>query len=135
MHHGVFIAQRLRQINVLHLRCGQRDLRLQIATPDDWASAVQDGLASPRLGGAWIAASGRVMPVTSKVGVVLHLKAIITFGVQRDSLRICVLEILDQVDYRVYVRRPWILREVGALIRCIVDVGSGALIQEFDLSH
>ena len=75
------------------------------------------------------------MPVTTKVGVVLHLKAIITFGVQRDSLRICVLEILDQVDYRVYVRRPWILREVGALIRRIVDVGSGALIQEFDLSH
>ena len=75
------------------------------------------------------------MPVSTKVGVSVHLKTIDTFGVQHDSLRICVIEILNQVDYCFSVWCPWILGEEGALVRCIGDVCSGALLQEVELSY
>ena len=39
------------------------------------------------------------MSVSTKVGVGVHLKDLATSGVQRNSLCLCGLEILDQVDY------------------------------------
>ena len=103
LHHGYQIAQQLRQINVLRLRCGQRNLCLQLATPDDWTAGVQDGIAVLGLGGAWIIAGGRAMSVSIKVGVGVHLGALSAFGVQHDSLRPRGLEVLEQVDYCVPV--------------------------------
>ena len=103
-HHGDCIAQRLIQSNLLCLHHRQHNLRLQIATPDDQADGVQDGVAGPRLGGAWIVSGSRAMSVTTKFGVGVHLEALVTFGVQSDSLRLCGLEILDQVNYLVSVR-------------------------------
>ena len=78
-------------------------MRLQLDTPDDRASRVQDIVAGPGLGDAWIVAGGRVMPVSKKVGVRVHLESLAAFGVHRDSFCPCGLEVLDQVDYCVPV--------------------------------
>ena len=73
------------------------------------------------------------MLVSTKMGVGVHLEALAAFGVQRDSLRPHGLEVLDQVDYCVPLRRHWILVEAGALMHCIGNVRSGALLEEFEL--
>ena len=93
----------MRQSNVLHLLHGQRDIRIKIDVPDDGAAGVQDSVDGPRLGGSWVVAGGRAMPVTTKVGFSVNFKALITFGVQRNYLSPFSLEILRQVDYCVSV--------------------------------
>ena len=75
------------------------------------------------------------MPVSTEVGVGVYLKSLADFGVQRDSLRLHGLEVLHKVDYRVPVRRPWILGEAGALMCCIGYVRPSALLEEVDFSH
>ena len=93
----------MRQSDVLRLRCGKCDLRLKLAAPDDGAAGVQDGVAGLRLGGAWIFAGGRVMPVTTKVGISVSFKNLVTFGIHHDSVIPRGLEILNQVGYCVSV--------------------------------
>ena len=93
--------QQLRQSNVLCLHRGQPNICLQLATPDDWAAGVQNSVAGPRLGSTWFVAGGRAMPNDTKVGVIVHFEALVTFWVHRDPLRPRGLEILNQVDYHV----------------------------------
>ena len=100
------IAQRLRQSDVLRLRRGQRDLCLQLPAPDDRPTGVQYGIAGPVLGGDWVVAGGRAVPVSTKFGGGVHLKYLVVFGFQRDLLRPRGLEVLDQVAYCVPVRCP-----------------------------
>ena len=108
---------------------------LQLADPDDRAAGVQDGVAGPGICGSWIFASGRAMSVIIEVGIGVHLKSLPAFRVQRDSLRPCGLEVIDQVAYRIPMRIPCILVEAGALMRCIGDVGPSAILKEVDISH
>ena len=128
LHHGYHVLHRLQQINVLHLLCGQYNLRLQLDASDDWSAGVQDGIAGPGLCGAWVASSGRDMPVSTEVVVGIYLEALAAFGVQRDSLRPCDIEVLDKVDYCAPMRCPRILGEAGALMRHIDDVGPSAIL-------
>ena len=106
LHHGDCIAQQLQQSNVLCLLHGYHDLRLQLDALDDWSAGVQDGLAHPVLFGAWVVVSGTKIPVSTEVGISVHLNSIPGLGVQRDSLRPCGLEVLENVDYCVPERRP-----------------------------
>ena len=76
---------------------------MDLATLDDWAAGVQDSVAGPRLGSTWFVAGGRAMPIATKVGVIVHFEALVTFWVHRDSLHPRGLEILNQVDYHVSV--------------------------------
>ena len=101
--------QRLRQSDVLCLHRGKRNMFLQLATPDGWSAGVQYGVACPRLGGAWIVAGGRAMPIATKVGAIVHFEALVNFWEQSDSLHPRGLEILNQVDYHVSMCRSWIL--------------------------
>ena len=101
--------QQLRQSDVLNICSGQLNLRLHIAASDYWAAVLQDGLAGLVLCSAWFVAGVRAMPVSTEVGVGLHLEYLAAFKFQRDSLRPRGLEVLEKVYYRVPVRRPWIL--------------------------
>ena len=76
---------------------------MQIATPDDQAADIQYDIAGPGLGSAWIVAGFSEMPVSTKVGVDVHLESLDDFVVQHDSLCPCGLEVIDQVDYHVPV--------------------------------
>ena len=82
----------MRQSNVLRLCCRHRDLSLKLDILYDWSASVQYGVAGPRLGGASIVAGGRTIPGTTKVGIGVHLKPLVTSGVQRDYLRLFCLE-------------------------------------------
>ena len=110
-------------------------MRLQLATPDDWEAGVQDAVDGPGICGSWIVAIGRAMPVITEVGISVQLKALPDLGVQHDSLRPCGIEVLEKVDHRVPMRRPWILVEAGALMRHIDDVGTSAILDKVELSH
>ena len=76
-------------------------MHLELAALDDGADGVQDSVAGPRLGGDWVIAGGRSMPVIKKVVGGVNFKDIITFVIHRDFLSPRGLEILHQVDYRV----------------------------------
>ena len=76
-------------------------MRLQLATPDDCSAGVQNSVAGLGLGGAWIVSGSSATPVSTKVGVGVHLESLDDFGVQHDSLRPCSLEVHEQVGYRV----------------------------------
>ena len=110
-------------------------MRLQLVTPDDWSAGVQNSVAGLGLGGAWIVSGGSATPVSTKVGVGVHLESLDAFGVQHDSLRPCGIEVLEKVDHHVPMRRPWILVEAGALMRHIDDVGTSAILDKVELSH
>ena len=110
-------------------------MRLQLATPDDREAGVQDAVDVPGICGPWIVDRGREMPVITEVGISKHLKALPDLGVQHDSFRPCGLEVLEKVDHRVPMRRPWILVEAGALMRHIDDFGTSAILEKVELSH
>ena len=131
----IALRKKPRQSNVLQLCHGKHNTRLKLASLDDASAGIKYGVASPILCGAWIVADGRSMPVTTKVSISVNFKTIVTFGTHRDYLSPCSLEILNQVDYRVFMWHSWILREAGALMCCIGNVGYGALLQEVDLFH
>ena len=57
---------------------------MQLTIPDGQAAGVHDGVAGPRLGGAWIFDVGRTMSITANVGIIVYLEALVTFGVPRD---------------------------------------------------
>ena len=135
MHNRDCIAQQLGRIDILCLCCGQRNLHLQLYTPDYREAGVHDVVAGPGLGGDCIFAGSRAIPVATKFGVGIHLEALVTFGVQRDSLSINDLKVLDQMDYCVSVLSPWILGEAGATMRCKSDAMLSANIQEVEISH
>ena len=95
--------KQIRQSNVLRLRRVQRNLGLYLYAPHDQADGVKDGIAGPRLGGAWIVPGNREIPVSTKNCVGVHLEDLAAFGVQRDSFHLCGLEVIDHVYYLVPV--------------------------------
>ena len=103
LNHGDCITQKPRQSNVLQICHGKHNTRLKLASLDDASAGIKYGVASPILCGAWIVADGRSMPVTTKVSISVNFKTIVTFGTHRDYLSPCSLEILNQVDYRVFM--------------------------------
>ena len=110
-------------------------MRLHLAAPDDRTAGVQDDVAGLGLGVAQVVSGGRVMPVPTEVGVVVHFEYLAAFGFQCHSLLPCGLEVLHEVDDCVPMRLPRIHIEAGALMRRICDVGPSALLKEVDLYH
>ena len=54
---------------------------LQLAVPDDRTAGVQDGVAGPGLGGAWVVTIVRAMSVSIEVEIGVHLEALAALGV------------------------------------------------------
>ena len=110
-------------------------MRLHLAAPDDRTAGVQDDVAGLGLGVAQVVSGGRVMPVPTEVGVVVHFEYLAAFGFQCHSLLPCGLEVLHEVDYRAPMRIPQILREAGVLMHRIGHIGTSAVFKEAELSH
>ena len=75
------------------------------------------------------------MSVTAEIGVSVSFEALVPIGIRSDSLPPRGLQILHEVDCCVSVGRSLILIESGALMRRVVDIQPGALIQEVEISH
>ena len=54
---------------------------LQLATSDDLAAGEYDGVAGLGLGSSWIVTDSRAIPVSTKIGISVHLETIATFRV------------------------------------------------------
>ena len=121
------------QNNVIRLCRGQRDLHLKLGALYGSSASIQDFVTGTRLGGACVVYGSRAMLVTTKIGVGVNFKALVPFGIKRDSLSTSGLQALHKVDYHISVERYCILREVGVLMHHVGNIRYGALLQEVEL--
>ena len=102
---------------------------LKLAAPYDGAAGVHDGVSSTIIGRAGAIVDSGAMPVAEKVGVGVYFKDIVSVGLKRDSMCSCGHQILDKVDDSISAGHLRVLGELGALIRCVSNIGPSALFQ------